>query len=111
MQLHVVVVDVDVVDVLVVVPQFKICKIVQMISAVRNKTYVFLEIFHHSLPTTMLQLSPHERRLYGCQFDQYLNDGPPWLTRYFPPHTLLCEATAKQSDASIHFALASSSVL
>ena len=37
MQLHVVVVDVDVVEVLVVVPQFQICKIVQIISAGYNK--------------------------------------------------------------------------
>ena len=83
-----------------------------MISAeYNNPSNINYIDFHFSLPTSMLQLSSHERRLYGCQLDQYLNDGPPWLTRYFPPHTLLCEATAKQSDAAIHFALASSSVL
>ena len=39
MQLHVVVVDVDVdvVDVVVVVPQFEMCKIVQMINTGYNK--------------------------------------------------------------------------
>ena len=45
MQLHVVVVDVvdvDVVDVLVVVPQFQICKIVQMISAGYNILKIFV---------------------------------------------------------------------